>query len=273
MKYLRLILLAAALHGGCHTGSAQEIAPRQITVSRTKTVHLIFPSAITYVDLGSSLITAGKAPSSENVLRVKATTDSWQGGETNFTVICHNGTFHSFVVSYEENPRELNILLPAGESVSLNSRIEGEDPSRVHYFMELAEDISKASGFSGNGARSAGITFSLGDIFVRDNLIYITTMIENRSSLQYEVDEITFSLSERTGGKRRSSQRVECTPLESRAERVIPALTARCVQVHVFRSFSFSKNKVLEASLREKGGERHLKFIVTRNDFQKIRQL
>ena len=38
----------------------------------SKTVHVIFPSAIRYVDLGSSDLLAAKADGTENVLRVKA---------------------------------------------------------------------------------------------------------------------------------------------------------------------------------------------------------
>ncbi len=38
-----------------------------------KTVHVIFPSEVRYVDLGSPDLIAGKADGAENVIRVKAT--------------------------------------------------------------------------------------------------------------------------------------------------------------------------------------------------------
>ena len=41
-------------------------------VTYDKTSHLIFPTAIRYVDLGSEYLIAGKAEDAENVLRVKA---------------------------------------------------------------------------------------------------------------------------------------------------------------------------------------------------------
>ena len=49
------------------------IPPYGIEVTYDKTVHIIFPSAIRYVDLGSQNLIAGKADGAENVLRVKAT--------------------------------------------------------------------------------------------------------------------------------------------------------------------------------------------------------
>jgi hypothetical protein len=48
------------------------IPPYALEVTFSKTVHIIFPSAIHYVDLGSADLLAAKADGAENVLRVKA---------------------------------------------------------------------------------------------------------------------------------------------------------------------------------------------------------
>ena len=65
----------------------QMVTPHGVQVTFAKTVHIIFPSAVRYVDLGSNWIIAGKADGAENVIRVKATTAGFPG-ETNFSVIC-----------------------------------------------------------------------------------------------------------------------------------------------------------------------------------------
>ncbi len=49
-----------------------KIEPYHMEVTYDKTSHLIFPTAIRYVDLGSEYLIAGKAEDAENVLRVKA---------------------------------------------------------------------------------------------------------------------------------------------------------------------------------------------------------
>ena len=49
------------------------IPPYGLEVTYDKTTHIIFPSAVRYVDLGSPNLIAGKADGSENVIRVKAT--------------------------------------------------------------------------------------------------------------------------------------------------------------------------------------------------------
>ena len=71
------------------------VLPYGLDVTFDKTVHLIFPSAIRYVDLGSQNIIAGKAEDAENVLRVKAAVKDFET-ETNMSVICDDGSFYAF---------------------------------------------------------------------------------------------------------------------------------------------------------------------------------
>ena len=84
------------------------VTPYGVQVTFAKTVHIIFPSAVKYVDLGSNYIIAGKADGAENVVRVKATTEGFPG-ETNFSVICEDGSFYSFNAKYAHEPEMLNI--------------------------------------------------------------------------------------------------------------------------------------------------------------------
>ena len=65
--------------------AGQHITPYRIGVPFSKTVHILFPSEVRYVDLGSTDIIAGKADGVENVVRVKATVRDFPG-ETNFSV-------------------------------------------------------------------------------------------------------------------------------------------------------------------------------------------
>lgn len=71
------------------------ILPYSLEVTFEKTVHLIFPAPIRYVDLGSQNIIAGKAEDAENVLRVKAAVPDFET-ETNMSVICEDGSFYAF---------------------------------------------------------------------------------------------------------------------------------------------------------------------------------
>ena len=71
------------------------IPPHGLEVTHDKTVHIIFPAAVRYVDLGSPNLIAGKADGAENVIRVKATVRDFRA-ETNMSVITEDGSFYTF---------------------------------------------------------------------------------------------------------------------------------------------------------------------------------
>ena len=107
---MKKILLALAFIGCMFAAHAQEkpstgdlydgltrpltfnrvIPPYALEVTFSKTVHVIFPSAIRYVDLGSSDLLAAKADGTENVLRVKAALRDFSR-ESNLSVITEDG--------------------------------------------------------------------------------------------------------------------------------------------------------------------------------------
>ena len=116
--------------------SGRVVLPYGLEVTFDKTSHLIFPSAIRYVDLGSNKLIAGKAEDAENVLRVKAAVRDFET-ETNMSVICEDGSFYAFNVKYAEEPEKLSI-----EMADFLSSTEGRLPSNRAdiYFKELGSE-------------------------------------------------------------------------------------------------------------------------------------
>ena len=84
------------------------IPPHGLEVTYDKTVHILFPAAVRYVDLGSPNLIAGKADGAENVIRVKATVRDFRS-ETNMSVITEDGSFYTFNVKYADEPLILNV--------------------------------------------------------------------------------------------------------------------------------------------------------------------
>ena len=65
-----LTLIVSAIWAAHATAKAvqdgpQQIEPRKIEAGFTKTVHILFPSPVTYIDIGSMDIIAGKADGAE----------------------------------------------------------------------------------------------------------------------------------------------------------------------------------------------------------------
>ena len=79
LSSLLLLALVGATPALAQSGMLQysensKLPSYPLFVSDQKTVHLVFPYPVTYVDLGSSGLVAGKATGAENIVRVKAAT-------------------------------------------------------------------------------------------------------------------------------------------------------------------------------------------------------
>ena len=109
-----------------------EIRPLRIEAGFTKTVHILFPSPVTYIDIGSMDIIAGKADGAENVVRVKAAVRNF-AAETNLTVITEDGGFFTFDVHYAENPAvstlNLTVQEPQPESMKKPAAVGYPQPT------------------------------------------------------------------------------------------------------------------------------------------------
>ena len=128
-------------------GFSRMIAPHGLEITYDKTVHVIFPSPIKYVDLGSTNLIAGKADAAENVIRVKAAKKHFRD-ETNMSVITEDGNFYTFNVRYADEPLLLNVemcdFIHDGETVNRpNNAMEiylqelgNESPRLVHLIMK-----------------------------------------------------------------------------------------------------------------------------------------
>ena len=126
----------------------QQIEPRKIEAGFTKTVHILFPSPVTYIDIGSMDIIAGKADGAENVVRVKAAVRNF-AAETNLTVITEDGGFFTFDVYYAENPvvSTLNLTVQEPQPESMKK------PAAVGYPQPTGPSIRKPGAAARGRAR------------------------------------------------------------------------------------------------------------------------
>ena len=134
------------------------VPPHGLEVTYDKTVHVIFPAEVRYVDLGSPDLIAGKADGAENVIRVKATVRNFPN-ETNMSVITEDGSFYTFNVKYASEPLLLNVemcdFIHDGEKVNRPNNaqeiylkelgIQSKDETGVlRKYYEHLTDLSKA---------------------------------------------------------------------------------------------------------------------------------
>ena len=278
-----LILIVAAIAAVKVTAqmtpeTPAEIRPLRIEAGFTKTVHILFPSPVTYIDIGSMDIIAGKADGAENVVRVKAAVRNF-AAETNLTVITEDGGFFTFDVHYAENPAVSTVNLtvqepqtkgvkeptaagdplspaPVTKSRVLLREVGREKPATV---KRMLSDIYRQNRTDVKGIRTKkyGIEVEVLGIYVFNDVIYMHTCISNDTNISFEVDARRFIVADRKLTKRTAQQQ---TPLEILRVCNDPAVVRghqRQRTVFARPKLTISDDKVLLLEIIEKNGARH----------------
>jgi len=248
------------------------IPPYGLEVTFDKTVHIIFPSAIRYIDLGSTNIIAGKADGAENVIRVKAAVRNFKM-ETNFSVITEEGSFYTFNVKYANEPLlmsvEMKDFIHDGDTVSHpNNALEvylkelgNESPMMVHLIMKSIYKNDRRE-INQIGSLSFGIQYLLKGIYTHNGLLYFYTQINNSSNVPFDLDFITFKIIDKKVMKRTAIQETVIFPI--RAFNYVTRVGGKSSErtVFVLDKFTIPDDKEFVVELNEKNGGRHQRFTV-----------
>lgn len=293
-KHMKKILMVFALLTGMLAAMAQQsngdlyegltrkigfsrmIPPHGLEITYDKTVHVIFPAPVRYVDLGSPNLIAGKADGAENVIRVKATTRHFRQ-ETNMSVITEDGNFYTFNVKYADEPLLLNVemcdFIHDGESVNRPNNameiylteLDNESPRLVRLIMKSVHENDKRR-IRHIGSKRFGVQFLLRGMYTHSDLLYFHTQVKNTSHVPFDVDFITFKIVDKKVVKRTAMQEQVIYPL--RAYNYVTRVNGRDSECTVFAlpKFTIPDDKKLVVEMFEKQGGRHQRFEVVNED-------
>lgn len=252
------------------------IPPYGLEVTYDKTVHIIFPSPVRYVDLGSPNLIAGKADGAENVIRVKSTVKNFTA-ETNLSVITESGSFYTFNVKYADEPQLLNIemkdFIHDGSAVNRpNNALDiyltdlGNESPKLVYMMMKSIYKNNNREIKHIGAKSFGIQYLLRGLYTHNGLLYFHTQLKNNSNVPYEIDFVTFKIVDKKVAKRTAIQEQVIVPL--RAYNQVVRVAGNGVERTVFAvdRFTIPDDKQLVVDLHEKSGGRHQSFRIENQD-------
>lgn len=252
------------------------VPPYGMEVTFDKTVHIIFPSAVRYIDLGSANIIAGKADGLENVIRIKAAVKGFET-ETNFSVITEEGSFYSFNVKYAVEPVALNIemkdFIHDGQAVShannsmdiYLTELSGESPGIVGLIMRSIYSSDKRK-VKHIGSKRFGVHYMLKGIYTHNGLLYFHTQLKNLSDVPFEVDFIRWKIVDKKVVKRTAMQETVIKPL--RAYNLVTQVQGQHLERTVFAMdrFTIPDDKQLIVELFEKNGGRHQLLVIGNDD-------
>lgn len=252
------------------------IPPYALEVTFSKTVHIIFPAAIRYVDLGSADLLAAKADGAENVLRVKAALRDFSR-ESNLAVITEDGAYYTFNVKYADEPVKLSVemtdFIHDGEAVNRpNNAMEiymrelgSESPLLVKLIMKSIYKNDNRE-IKHIGSKRFGIQYTLKGIYTHNGLLYFHMQLKNSSNVPFDVDYITFKIVDKKVAKRTAIQEQVIIPL--RAHNNLTLVGGKKTERVVFTlpKFTIPDDKHLIIELNEKEGGRHQSFVVENAD-------
>lgn len=253
------------------------IASYEMEVTYDKTSHLIFPSSIRYVDLGSEYLIAGKAEDAENVLRLKAAIRDFET-ETNFSVITDDGRFYSFNVYYSPYPLDLSYNLltmkkSADRSKSgdvLFEELGNNSPSLAGMLLETIYKKDKRT-IKHIGSKSFGVQFILKGIYIHNGKYYFHTALRNSTNLPFQIDFVTFKVRDKKVARRTVVQERPLIPL--RTYKPLDAIAGKSTEHNVFLldQFTIADDKILLIEIFERNGSRHQTLQVENSDLVRAR--
>lgn len=248
------------------TGNTEQKAePTKLAITFNKTTSIVFHTVIKSVDRGSRDVMAQKAKGVENILQLKAAREGFP--ETNLTVITADGVIHEFTINYSRQPGDL--VLSLGNTVN-----DDDDENSLIFETKMTEtDLENYSKRILESKRSIRlrtegnhkVNLALTGIYIKDNIVFYSFRITNRSNINYDIDYLRFFIRDKTKVKRTASQEVEQKPIYVFGNAHSISGTSVENVVYALEKFTIPDAKRLLIEMFEHNGGRHLKLSIKNN--------
>lgn len=236
-----------------------------IYANDSKTVALFFPEAIRQGITGSENFVFSYNKDVEQYFGLLQATP---GKESNLLVVNRNGAIFSYIVKYKEHLSKLNYFFSIAESIgnekpqdTFESKNDEKvlDSFKTEYYHDFCDYLLKQDqklGFISK--KEHRIVLSMENLVFNREEMYFVIKIDNRSTLDYDVNYLNFYINTRKKGKKKSLQSLIKEPLyvHNLPERLAEKGTSRIVVV--LPKFSISDERVVVVELDEKNGERNI---------------
>ncbi|UJH91929.1 DUF4138 domain-containing protein [Antarcticibacterium sp. 1MA-6-2] len=195
------------------------------------------------------------------------------GKESNLLVISSNGSVFSYIVKYKEQLDQLNYFVPKSDTIGNEKPVISDEPEinktgikerdKTYYYGKFCSFLVERKQKIGRlKKRDQDIVLSVENIVFDKEELYFVIQIENKSSLDYDLNFLNFGIETRQKGKRKSSQTIYQKPAfqysmpseikEGEAEKL----------VYVLPKFSLGDDRRVILELNEKNGGRNIKLKV-----------
>ncbi|MDQ8013181.1 MAG: conjugative transposon protein TraN [Flavobacterium nitrogenifigens] len=241
---------------------------KNLQIGYSKTTSIVFPYPIKSIDKGSADVLVQKAKEVENVLLVKAARQYFF--QTNLTVVTSDAKLYVFVLNYDEDCPDLNIkaenAAAASKEVLFASGNENQKKIEQSAWLALSKKI-KAGGVKKSKFQ---IKLEVSGIFIHEDVLYLRVALENKSKINYDIDQLRFFIRDQRKSKRTASQEIEIQPLYCTSSSAVIPDKSEVVKVFALEKFTIPENKLLTIQMLEKNGGRHLEVNIKKNLADKV---
>jgi len=241
---------------------------KNLQIGCSKTTSIVFPYPIKSIDKGSADVLVQKAKGVENILLLKAARQYFF--QTNLTVVTSDAKLYVFVLNYDEDCPDLNIKAESAVAASRDVlfTLENENQKKIEQSASLA--LSKKIKTSGFKKSKFQIKLEVNGLFIHQDVLYLRLVFENKSKINYDIDQLRFFVRDQQKSKRTASQEIELQPLYSTSSSAVIPYKSEIIKVFALEKFTIPENKYLTLQLIEKNGGRHLEVNVNNNLADKV---
>ncbi|WP_416441642.1 DUF4138 domain-containing protein [Leeuwenhoekiella sp. A16] len=196
------------------------------------------------------------------------------GKESNLLVVNRNGSVFSYIVKYKKQLDRLNYFIPKSKSIGNEKPIVVDSAkvykskiklgNEIYYYQKFCSYLLDRKQRIGRiKKRNEGIVLSVENIVFDKEELYFVIQIENKSTLDYDLNFLNLSVETRKKGKKKSLQRLYQEPIfkYNLPSKIVENETVRLV--YVLPKFSISNDRRAVLELNEKNGERNLKLKIS----------
>lgn len=267
--YITLFLFLITLAN--QSGKAQERKILDtIFVNDQKNVALFFPAPIRQGITGSENYVFTYNRESQQyfgLLQAKP------GKESNLLVISTNGLVFSYIVKYKDQLDQLNYFISKSDSIGNEKPVVIDKPeipkpgkevrnTTLNYDKFCSYLVERKQKIERIKKRHQDIVLSIENIVFDKEELYFVIQIQNRSSLDYDLNFLKFGIETRLKGKRKSSQTIYEEPI---FKYNLPSIIKKSDTeklVYVLPKFSLGNDRRVILELNEKNGGRNIKLKV-----------
>jgi hypothetical protein len=264
---LFIFFILLTKHSTSQTQHQTEKVLDTIYANDTKNVALFFPDPIRQGITGSEnfVFTYNREKGQYfGLLQAKP------GKESNLLVVNNDGTVFSYVVKYRKELNKLNYFIPPSSSIGHEasadlSRIAKKKKAdqlnnRGYYYRYFSSYLIKRNQRIGRiRNRKQDIVLKVENIVFDQEELYFVIEIKNKSSLDYDLNFLRFSVETRKKGKKKSLQDLYKEPVfkYNLPSKVKANETVKLI--YILPKFSLGKDRRAFLELNERYGERNLK--------------